>query len=120
MKKLLEQLLLKKLLMTLAGVAVLAHAAPAADDPPTPASVEDTSLRQLRTVRRVFVDRLTGGETAAQMRENLISGLEATHLFILTENPERADASLRGGAEDLVFTETHSSSDNINAHANLG
>jgi hypothetical protein len=111
---------MKQLLWMLAGLAMLASRAPAADDPPTPAAVEDTSLRQLRTVRRVFVDRLTGGETAAQMREILISGLEATHLFVLTENQERADASLRGGAEDLVFTETHSSSDNINAHANLG
>jgi hypothetical protein len=111
---------MKQLLWMLAGLAMLASGARAAEDPPTPAAVEDTSLRQLRTVRRVFVDRLTGGETAAQMREILISGLEATHLFVLTENQERADASLRGGAEDLVFTETHSSSDNINAHANLG
>ena len=41
-------------------------------------------------------------------------------LFILTENQERADAVLRGASEDLVFTETHTSSDSINAHANLG
>jgi hypothetical protein len=115
-----NKLLMKQLLMMLAGLAVLASGARAAEDPPTPAAIEETSLRQLRTVRRVFVDRITGGETAAQMREILISGLEATHLFVLTENQERADASLRGGAEDLVFTETHSSSDNINAHANLG
>jgi hypothetical protein len=115
-----KKLLMKQLLMMLAGLAVLAYGAPAADDPPSPAAVEETSLRQLRTVRRVFVDRLTGGETAAQMREILISGLEGTNLFVLTENQDRADASLRGGSEDLVFTETHSSSDNINAHANLG
>ena len=111
---------MKQLLMMLAGLAAFAYVAPAAEDPPTPAAVEESNLRQLRTVRRVFVDRLTGGETAAQMREILISGLEATHLFVLTENQERSDASLRGGAEDLVFTETHSSSDNINARANLG
>jgi hypothetical protein len=115
-----ENFLMRRLPMMLAGLAVLASGARAAEDPPTPAAVEDTSLRQLRSVRRVFVDRLTGGETAAQMREILISGLEATHLFVLTENQDRADASLRGGSEDLVFTETHSSSDNINAHANLG
>jgi hypothetical protein len=114
------KLLLKKLLMMLAGLVVLASGARGAEDPPTPAAVEETSLRQLRMVRRVFVDRLTGGETAAQMREILISSLEATHLFVLTENQDHADASLRGGSEDLVFTETHSSSDNINAHANLG
>jgi hypothetical protein len=115
-----KKFLMKPLLMLLAGLAVLVSGARAAEDPPSPAAVEDNSLRQLRTIRRVFVDRLTGGETAAQMREILISGLEATHLFVLTENQERADASLRGGAEDLVFTETHNSSDNINAHASLG
>jgi hypothetical protein len=115
-----KNFLMKQLLPMLAGLAVLVSGARAAEDPPSPAAIEDNSLRQLRTVRRVFVDRLTGGETAAQMREILISGLEATHLFVLTETQERADASLRGGSEDLVFTETHSSSDNINAHANLG
>ncbi len=77
-------------------------------------------LKQLATVHRVFVDRLTGGETAAQMRDILISSLAGAELFILTENQERADAILRGAAEDLVFTDVHQSSDSINAHANLG
>ena len=85
-----------------------------------PAAVEDEGLRQLRTVRRVYVDRLTGGETAAQMRDILISSLEGAKLFVLTENQERADAVLRGAAEDLVFTDTHSSSDSIDARANFG
>jgi hypothetical protein len=83
------------------------------------AALEASSLRQLMTVKRVYVDRLTGGETAAQMRDILISSLAGARLFVLTENQERADAVLRGAAEDLVFTETHQSSDNINAHANI-
>jgi len=91
-----------------------------AQDPPAPAAIEEAGLRQLRGVRRVFVDRLTGGETAAQMRDILISSLEGAKLFILTENQERADAILRGASEDLVFTEVHTSSDSLNAHANLG
>src|SRR3954451_19958380 len=82
--------------------------------------IEESSLRQLLTVRRVYVDRLTGGETAAQMRDILISTMEGAKLFILTENQERADVVLRGAAEDLVFTETHQSSEGINAHANAG
>jgi hypothetical protein len=100
-----------------AGAILLWAVAAAAQ---TPAALEDTSLRQLMTIRRVYVDRLTGGETAAQMRDILIAGLESSKLFILTENQERADAVLKGAAEDLVFTETHSSSDSINAHANAG
>src|ERR1051325_141434 len=91
-----------------------------ADPPPPTDAVKEDGLRQLVAVRRVFVDRLTGGETAAQMREILISSMEAAKLFIITENQERADTILRGGAEDLVFTEAHNSSDGINAHANVG
>jgi hypothetical protein len=80
--------------------------------------IEEAALRQLRSVRRVFVDRLTKGETAAQIRDILISSLDGSKLFVLTENQERADAILRGAAEDLVFTEVHTSSDNLNARMN--
>lgn len=82
--------------------------------------LEDANLKQLLTVRRVYVDRLTGGETAAQMRDILISALQGAKLFVVTEKEERADAILRGAAEDLVFTELHSSSDGINIRANAG
>lgn len=82
--------------------------------------VEEAGLRQLLTIRRVYVDHLTGGETAAQMRDILISSLEASKLFILTENADRADVVLRGASEDLVFTETHSSSSSLNARTDAG
>ena len=88
---------------------------------PAPATtIEEDSLRQLLGIRRIYVDRLTGGETAAQMRDLLVSSLEGVKLFVLTDNQERADAFLRGGAEDLVFTDVHSSSEGINARANIG
>jgi hypothetical protein len=83
------------------------------------AAIEAGNLRQLLSVHRIYVDRLTGGDTAAQMRDILISSLAASKLFVLTDKEERADAVLRGAAEDLVFTETHTSSDSINAHMNL-
>ena len=83
------------------------------------APVEGDNLRQLLTVRRVFVDRLGGGETASQMRDMIISALQNTKLFVVTENQEHADAILRGSAEDLVYNETHSSSDSLNVHSSL-
>lgn len=90
-------------------------------DPPQPAAgVEEIGLRQLLTIRRVYVDRLTGGETAAQMRDILISSMAGSQLFILTENADRADVTLHGAAEDLVFTDVHTSQDSLNAHANFG
>jgi hypothetical protein len=73
---------------------------------------EDPSV-QLLSVKRVFVDRLTGGATAAQMRDLLITALQGSKLFVVTENEARADAFLRGAAEDLVYTDTFKTSDNI-------
>ena len=102
-----------------AGIAAMAAAALGVHAQPAPVGLEAAGLKQLLTLKRVYVDRLTGGETAAQMRDILISSLAGARLFVLTENQERADAILRGAAEDLVFTETHQSSDNINAHANI-
>ena len=72
---------------------------------------------QLVTIKRVYVDRLTGGETAAQMRELLIASLQNARLFILTEKEERADMVLKGAAEDLIFTDAFSSSEGINMRA---
>ena len=101
-------------------VAALCTFAAFGQEPPSPVSIEETGLRQLRTLRRVYVDRLTGGETAAQMRDILVASLDGAKLFILTDNPDRADATLRGAAEDLVLTEVHTSSDSLNAHTNFG
>jgi hypothetical protein len=81
-----------------------------------PAFAEEDLSQQILTVKRVYVDRLTGGETAAQMRDLVISALQNSKLFILTENPERADATLRGAAEDLIYTDAFASSEGINLH----
>ncbi len=99
-------------LAALAAVSLLAEAGGG--------NLEANNLRQLLDVKRIYVDRLTGGETAAQMRDMIMSSLEAAKLFVITENQERADAVLRGSAEDLVFTDTHSSSESLNARANFG
>ena len=85
-----------------------------------PLDIDRQTLAQLLDVRRVHVERLSGGETAAQMRDMIISSLQRAKLFVLTENPERADAVLRGSAEDLVFTDTFQSSDGISARASAG
>ena len=82
-----------------------------------PAAVDEATAVRLLEIRRVFVDRLGGGETAAQIRDMIIGSLQIGKLFVITEKEERADAFLRGSAEDLVFTDVHSSSDNLNARA---
>lgn len=103
-----------KFLSAILAGAWLAASAQGAD----PAAIEEDGLRQLLSIRRVYVDRLTGGETAAQMRDILIGALEGAKLFVITENQERADVILRGAAEDMVFTDVHSSSESLSARAN--
>jgi hypothetical protein len=78
--------------------------------------VPDDLTPQLLAIKRVYVDRLTGGETAAQLRDMIIGSLQNAKLFILTENQERADVILHGAAEDLIFTDAFSSSEGINMH----
>ena len=104
------------LLFWLAGPQAPADPPP---PPPAPSAIEEANIRQLLTIRRVYVDHLTGGETAAQIREILMSVLQGSNLFILTENEDRADTFLRGAAEDLIFTDIHNSSDNVNVHAGV-
>lgn len=76
--------------------------------------------RQLATVKRIYVDKLTGGEAAEQIRDMLMSALQGTKRWIVTENAEKADAFLRGAAEDMIYTESRESHDGIVARANLG
>lgn len=82
-----------------------------------PGRLEDDALRQLVRVRRVYVDRLTGGDTAAHIREMILSSFHGARLFVVTENPDRADAVLRGSAEDLVFTDTLQTSEGVDVRA---
>ncbi|MCP5113320.1 MAG: hypothetical protein GY953_21010 [bacterium] len=62
---------------------------------------------ELLTIRTIHVEKLNGGEEAAQIRDMIISCLQRTGLFVLTEKPDRADAVLKGSAEDLIYNETH-------------
>lgn len=111
-----------KLVMLAAVVAVFAGGAqaPLPERPPIRRdSPEQETLVRILSVRRVYVDRFGGGDTAQQLRDMIISSLLATKLFVITENEARADAFLRGSAEDLIFTDTFSSSESLNARASL-
>ena len=70
------------------------------------------------TSRRIYVDQLGGGHTSDQMRDMIIAALQNSKLFAITENQDRADAILRGSADDKVYTEEHTTSDSIGLHTN--
>jgi hypothetical protein len=82
-------------------------------------TVDQESQAQLAKVRRVYVDLLTGGESALKLRDLLMTSLQSTKLFIVTENQDKADAILKGTGQDTAFTETFQSSDNLSARSQL-
>lgn len=91
-------------------------------DLPLPAqkSGADSGPESLLEIRRVYVAQLTGGAQAEALRELIISSLNSTKLFILTDNPDRADAVLKGAADDHTFTDTFDSDDSLSSRQNGG
>jgi hypothetical protein len=73
----------------------------------------------LSKVKRVHIEELAGNKTAAQIRDMIINALQSAGVFVVTENPDKADAILRGSAEDEVFTDTFQTSEGVNARASL-
>lgn len=74
----------------------------------------------LLAVKRVYVEALNGDGSAEAIRELLISSLEQSHLFLITENPDRADAVLRGAANDKGYVDSFDSQEGITGRASLG
>jgi curli biogenesis system outer membrane secretion channel CsgG len=74
----------------------------------------------LAKVRRIYVDQLGGGAGSDQIRDMIITAIQNSGLFVVTENPERADAVLKGSSDQKIFTEEHNSSDSIGLHASEG
>ncbi|HEY3744231.1 MAG TPA: hypothetical protein VGL53_30510 [Bryobacteraceae bacterium] len=79
--------------------------------PPEEAEPED-----LTSVRRVYVDKFGGGATSDLLREMVISSLQNSRLFKVTEKEENADAVLKGSAEADTFRDIHISSETTNLH----
>src|SRR3954462_7636193 len=67
------------------------------------------TVTQLTEVQRIYVEPLTGNGAAQALRELIIASLNSTRLFVLTDNPDRADAILKGAADDKAFEETFDS-----------
>ena len=91
-----------------------AQEAPVAQQPSAPV------ITNLLGLRRVYVAELTGGPGADSLRELIIASLNSTGLFILTDNPERADAVLKGAADDKIFTDTFDSDRSLDNRSSTG
>jgi hypothetical protein len=73
----------------------------------------------LLNLKRVYIEQLTGDQSATQIRDMIINALQASGVFVITEKQDNADATLRGSAEDTVFTDTFQTSEGVNARATL-
>jgi len=101
--------------MRLLGATVLLLASPW-----FAAAIEPEASPNLARVKRIYIERLGGGGDSDQMRDMIIAALQNSKLFLITDNVERADATLRGSSDDKVFTDEHSSSESIGLHATSG
>jgi hypothetical protein len=74
----------------------------------------------LLAIRRIYVGPLSGGAQATALRDLIIASLDSTKLFILTDNEERADAVLKGAADDKTFTDTFDTYSGVSGRDSLG
>lgn len=74
----------------------------------------------LATAKRVFVEQLGGGQNSDQMRDMIISAIQNTGLFVITEKQDSADAIVRGSSDDKTYTEDHNTSESVGLHTSTG
>lgn len=74
----------------------------------------------LLSVKRVYVASLGEGAEAVALRELIISSLNSTKLFVLTDNEDRADAVLKGAADDHTFTDSFDTDENVSGRTSGG
>lgn len=79
----------------------------------------DDPVVELLKIKRLYIEKLDGGESAGQIRDMIVGSLHRSGLFVITENLERADAVLKGSAEDMIFTDTFQTSEGVNGRASF-
>ncbi|MFL6452277.1 MAG: hypothetical protein ACJ746_32115 [Bryobacteraceae bacterium] len=77
-------------------------------------------VTQLNQVQRIYVEPLTGTAAAQALRELIIASLNSTKLFVLTDNPDRADATLKGAADDKAFEDTFDTDTSMSGRSGAG
>jgi hypothetical protein len=78
------------------------------------------AVTNLLEIKRIYIAPLVGGVGAAALRELIVSSLDSSKLFVMTDNPDRADAILKGAADDQAFTDTFDMDEGLAARQSLG
>src|SRR5947208_11327773 len=77
-------------------------------------------ITSLLEVKRIYVEPLTVSAPAQALRDLIIAGIDSTRLFVLTDNPDRADATLKGAADDKAFTDSFDTATSLSNRADAG
>jgi hypothetical protein len=101
-------------------VFVVMATAQTAKEAPHHEAVSEPPTTNLAEVRRIYVEALAGDNSAEAIRQFLIVSLQQSHLFVITDNPNRADVTLKGAANDSIFTDTFDRQESLNARSNSG
>jgi hypothetical protein len=101
-------------------VFVATAAAQTTNEAPHHEAVSEQPTSNLAEIRRIYVEALTGDNSAEAIRQFLIASLQQSHLFVITDNPDRADVTLKGAANDSIFTDTFDRQESLNARSNSG
>ena len=80
---------------------------------PAAPSLKEAQLLKLLEIKAVYVDPLNG-TGSEEIRDMLIGSLHRTGLFLVVEDEERADAFVRGAAEDLIYSDYYTRRDGLN------
>lgn len=86
--------------------AVKAAEARAPETRPTP-KIDPEIAAKLLKVKRIYVDSFGDDNVGKQLQAMVINSLNESRRFIITENKERADAIMRGGALEKTSQEFH-------------
>jgi hypothetical protein len=86
----------------------------------TSASDSTGPVTSLLEIKRIYIAPLIGGVGAASLRELIMASLDSSRLFVMTDNPDRADAILKGAADDQTFTDTFDMDEGLAARQSLG
>jgi hypothetical protein len=79
-----------------------------------------SAATSLLEIKRIYIAPLIGGVGAASLRELLVASLDSSKLFVMTDNPDRGDAILKGAADDQTFTDTFDIDEGLAARQSLG
>jgi len=85
-----------------------------AADPALSVPLAEQQLLRLLDVTTVFVAGLNGSSGHDQIRDMLIGSLQRSALFVVTEDEAKADAFLRGSAEDLIYSDYYAERTGLN------